>query len=64
MGAVKTSCVSFQFDTGIFTSPWSACHYGYLPAGQGLRQFISQNKIFNVVWIRLRVANLICSPQT
>jgi len=37
MGAVKTSCVSFQFDTGIFTSPWSACLYGYLPARARLR---------------------------
>lgn len=38
MGAVKISCVSFQFDTGIFTCTWSAYHYGYLPKGQGLQE--------------------------
>jgi len=32
--------------------------------GKGCAKVFFQNKIFNVVRIRLRVANLICSPQT
>ena len=35
-GCSKNFLCKFSFDTGIFTSPWSACLYGYLPAGQGL----------------------------